>query len=307
MLEIASHIILTGICLFVAPDKKSPPESVVFMDGRTDRTGGTIDPAMVHHVYLAIEDKDYTAIADPAGVVPERTVIGDGGRNFTVFTLDDAVITPLAVKQGSIQGLLPTVTHLSDVWPKMMGGAHTPNAHLREARRDPSLEHRVNSRLILAGGDVSVSYRNGDVWEFDPNVLFHATMSQAIPQEVRFNSTIIGGALALEIREASTLELKTAITITPKSGTDVTVLLANVPAADLFPTDTCTTEIDCLVQPDHACCTDHHFELYYDAFDSPPSKPPIPHKKVIVKTSALPQEVLLFRVGGANCGPAQQP
>jgi hypothetical protein len=303
MFDVISQIVLTGICLLLRPDAATPPEAAVFLDGRNEHA--------VHNVYLVVDYELYEVTSSTGN--PIQPEIGDGGKNYYVIQLENNLIevASIVTDGGLDDSKIDKVPHLGKAWPRMIiGGGHKEVKELHQPKRDPRLVGYVNSRLQLTHGTLKVTYADPDLWRFAPGVMLNPTYELAIPQEVTLESNLVEDSLRLAVRDIDDLELKYILTIKPLDAntTEIRVLLANVPKTDLFPTDVCRTEVVCEQTPDHPCCTDHHFKLYYKAFSDQPGNPPIPHK--LPKVSALMNAstaVKLFRVGGANCGPAQQP
>jgi hypothetical protein len=324
MADIFSHIVLTGICLFLRPEAGRPPEAAVFMEGRKSAAAD-----MQHHVYLAVNAEDYDVRQTPDGALTPDIRPDAGGRKYRVYTLDDRLIRiKTTAKESVVKDELENsaVPHLGEVWPQMTGSAHSINKKLHLSKRDPELKDRVNGRLELPSGTLKVAYTNvHDEWTFIPSVPFNPQVKGPIPQEVTLDQTLVDSnpAIQLEIMNVDDASLVTVLTITRSTkhpGGDLLVLLANVPKADLFPSTRCT-DVDCQIANNSTrdCCVDHHFKLYYNAFDRPPRNPPIPHKTaqlpIILPNQMAPPSMILphdgstelFQVGGANCGPAQQP
>jgi len=309
MPEIVTHIILTGICLFVRPDAMKPPEAALFMDGRTDLQGKPVTPEHEHHVYLAVNTDEYTLdlyTQQDQTPLHYEDMVGTMGAHFRVVTLDDTSIEVASVvSEGEVTADLTDVPSLREAWPKMVGGAHKEAKELHQHHGQVPLKGRLNARLELVYGNLKARQTNADVWVFDPDVRFHTPRTGTISQEVDFYAHVQGDSLRLAIRAAGNGALRSIVTITPidASATKLEVLLANVPKKDLFPNNSCKT-IDCKVEKQNICCADHHFALYYKAFNKPPSAPPIPHKQ---PDAIVPGPFGLHRVGGADCGPAQVP
>jgi len=315
MADIMSQIILTGICLFLRPEAGKPPEAAVFMDGRTnlDETAS----AHPHHVYLVIDQSAYTVnqtkYTDEGLLIP-AVKAGAFGKKFDVYTLDDRLIRiGSPATQGELTDDLDNakfpIPHLKKAWPRIMGGGHKEIEGLHLSKRPDALKNLVNARFELLSGDLNVSFANDDQWQFAPGVLFHTRLEGEIPQEVTLKQTLVDDGVNFLIYDFSKAKLTHALKVKPKSGNTVTVLLANVPENDIFPSDSCVTEVDCLKDPENICCKDHHFSIYYKAFENQPGDPPLPHKLPNALALGLPHDgsAPLFRVGGANCGPAQQP
>lgn len=307
-----ANIVLTGICMFVRPDTHSNPHSALFMEGRTDRKGNQYPDAMKHHVFLIINSDLHQIDGD--GLTYE-TMSDSTGSNYWIFTLDDSLVEVASVMQEDSLCAhdMNQIASLADVWPRIIGGAHPGSPDLQLPHRTAALKYRVNSRFALKAGELAPSYVNSDQWLFQPGVTFHAAKQGWIPQEVTLSTTLDEDALELSVRDVMSGTLNAVISVKPNSGTQINVVLANVPHDDLLPNSTCAN-YDCQANPDHPCCTDHHFELYYRAYDDPPDHPPVPHR-LPTKVSPPPltgscekgQVANFFRVGGPNCGPEQYP
>jgi len=304
MNEILSHIVLTGICLILRPDAASPPKAVVFPQGRSNASG-PLNPE--HNLYLAVEETPYEITQLPINTLPVKRMVGYGGKYYSVIVLNERLLEVTSVKEGSLEDAIDGVPRIRDIWPRILGGPHKEPAELHLDKRPASLKERINSRLKLPNGKLSIRYNSVDRWRFEPGVLFHSNLETRIPQELQVVSTILGSGLTFAVRDAETNDLQVLLTITPKTGKVVTALLAHVPKEDLFPNDVCKTEVDCSKQAHHICCTDHHFALYYKAYDDPPNDPPVPHKLLQGAIAPGDPSVLLARVGGSNCGPVQFP
>jgi hypothetical protein len=291
--EFKATIVFTGICLFLRPDGGGPPHWAHFMDGRQHGC----DP---HNLYLAVDHAKYTIHQLPVEQsLPVDCYPDKDGHLFSVVRLDGTLIEVASiVKEGLVtERDLADVPRLGDVWPKMIiGGCHKEAAELHHDKWHDKLKNRVNSRFRLRVGDLAVRYMDYQAWRFEPVVPMRPAREGYIPQEIGLQVTPLEKGLDLEIRDTVTNELKVLLQIRPKdeSAHEMLVMLANVPVDDLFPKD----------EPDPNE-TDHHFTIYYKAYDDPPNDPPIPHKiKSAVRPDAFPG---LERAGGANCGPAIQP
>jgi hypothetical protein len=313
-MELAT-IVITGICMFVRPKADEPPRSALFMEARKDRQGSPVPEP--HHVFLAIDaDKYHVTNTAPPEDQPDNWTSPHGG-NFTVFVLDDKSIDVAVQSAGPVDDHDLTVTTMKQAWPRIPYGGHSCAKELRddEMERPAKLRNRVNARLRLRSGTLHTMETSSAIWRIEPKVMlrsqFEGKISQEVEWEVRPKNA---GRLDLTVYDYDNTSSHFDITISPiVSGDEIRVLLANVPDTDLFPANSCIN-VDCAASPHDICCMDHHFVYYYNAFDNPPSDPPLPHR--VANPSAHPVNVAvapdgsavhLFRVEGSNCGPTQWP
>jgi len=290
-----ARLVLTGICMFSRPEANKPPDAALFMDGRSH--------AAAHHVFLAVNAEKYD-VTD-TGTLPLEDWTDAGGTKYTVVKLDDLLIqVNSTVLEHVVNASNFKVTEISRVWPRIMFGAHSRAAALRTFPRDPSLRTRLNARLNLPHGTLETRPPDPTQWQFDPNVFLHRHVETPIAQEVTMTSTIDGSSLMLGVYNFDNDHPMDVITITPRPGVkEIETLLANVPRDDVFAAGSCAN-VDCTQTPDHICCTDHHFALYYNAYARQPRRPPVPHR---ILSGGAPTDDLvhLQRVGAANCGPTE--
>lgn len=293
MSDLAARIVFTGICMFVHPeDGVKPPEAALFM-----KTPG-------HHVYLAVRADLYELTQ--TGSLTIRTVPGDMGVDYNVIQLDEKIIAVTSVvKEGAVVvDDLQYVPSMGKVWPRMFFGHHTGAAELHEPLIN-ALKDRISSRFNLTSGRLKNTYVSEYEWQFRPKVMTRHQLQQRIAQEVTLESTLVGDALELSIRNRLTGDLESVLKIKSPGGFDVVVLLANVPERDLFPKVVCNEANACETHPE--CCADPHFVHYYNAFNDPPDKPPVPFRLPAGSSSPEMKDLQLYRAGGANCGPTQYP
>lgn len=313
MPDIVSHIIVTGICLFVRPNTTDPPKRAVFMEGRRDRRGQILEGCNQHHLYLAVENRKYEIDQDPPNKIDFEKVVGTGNRSFMVAVLDDYHLqVTSAVRETQVKDAIGDLPHLGRVWcHRISGDARAVNPDLYLDRRSKAMQNRINSILTMPNGEAKIRFNSLAEWGFSPRMFPRSEVVGTIPQEVSLDSTLQGDALEISVSDVDDRTLVTKIRIKRRDSFfgDISVLLANVPDKDLFPDDACMASVDCAKSPHHICCTDHHFALYYNAFDDPPNNPPIPLRRSRTMTSELSADprTFLYREGGGDCGPANQP
>ncbi|HEV7767154.1 MAG TPA: hypothetical protein VGQ76_19290 [Thermoanaerobaculia bacterium] len=317
MPALTAKIVFSGIAIFVGIDK--PNETAV------------VFPNAHHHdVYLAVDDQHiFEQINGPQPQKPKKIQDPVSGRDFFYIRLDGVALdmsgdkpSPLDIAPNTVAGSttepdsaadlasMHWVPHLRDVWPTIFGNVHDSHSDLLSNRPRPVI---VRSRFPLTGGRVEVTHVDDGIWQFQPGVMMNAQLEQAIAQEVTQTVTLVGSELIFTTEDLQTGQGQSVYRIGLKSTskrTNIQILLANVPLADLLPgprlcvnpSMACHDPND----PDPCNCVDEHFHGYYGVYPNPPSlsKQPIPHRTGFLNPDFVVQA---HRVGGGNCGPTQYP
>jgi|GEM_PF-5285448 len=286
------QVIFTGIIALISSASQNGSMTAIVVNAPAAAVASDGSAIPPHVGWIMVEQ----ALLAEGSATPDRIVTHDGVPA-AVFILrgeeirmnaapaDDLVLVDGLPSSGDVataanRSFLHWAARMREIWP----GEHALNAAYTESDPDPQL---VSGRMLLSGGTLSTDYVGDRVWEFRPAAARNR-VRHALAQQIAYGFDAVSPEIVLKkFRSNDTRVIRL-------NGGDLRIMVGNTPQEDIEPAGAHVHET-----------VDHHFELYYRLFATPPASKPIPyliddgdHSPIGRKLVAEPH-----RTGGSNCPP----